>query len=201
MVFRNRRTLCLLGLFTSVNLILFFSIPSLNFNIDVKSTKEDTSIPIKNNPMISVGNNYDSIDEILDAKIINYSTYGYFPQKYRPSLQASYYALFILNAIGRISTINQTMLINFIMSHYDQSSKIFMDDYSRRYLDIDISKTFYPLTSVLEVNCYAILSLSILGRLDLINTQDSVNFLWSCYNPSTGGFIGQTYNFILPDHF
>ncbi len=201
MVSRNRRTLCLLGLFISVNLILFFSIPSLNFSIDEKLTKENTSIPIKNNPMIPVGNNYNSIDEILDAKIINYSTYGYFPQKYSPSLQASYYALYILNAIGKISTINQTKLVNFIMSHYDASSNRFMDDYSRRYLDINISKTFYPLTSVLEDYCYAILSLSILGRLDLINTQYAINFLWSCYNPSTSGFIGQPYNFILPDHF
>jgi len=197
----RKRILCLLGLFICVNLILLFSVPSLNFTADEKLTKENTSIPIKNNPRISTGNNYDSIDEILDAKIINYSTYGYFPQNYQPSLQATYYGLYILDEIGRLSTINQTEITNFLMSHYDQSSNIFMDDYSRRYLDIDISKTFYPLTSVLEINCYAILSLSILGRLDLINTQDAINFFWSCYNPSTSGFVGQPYNFILPDHF
>ncbi len=141
MVSRNQRILRLLGLFISVNLILFFSTPSLNFNDDENSTKENTSIPIKNNPVTSAGNNYDSIDEIVDAKISNYSTYGYFPQKYRPSLQASYYVLYILNAIGRISTINQTKLINVIMSHYEAGSNIFIDDYLRRYLDINISKT------------------------------------------------------------
>jgi len=106
MVSRNRRILCLLGLFISVNLILFFSIPSLNYTVDENSTKENTSIPIKNNPMISVGNNYDSIDEILDGKIINYSTYGYFPQVYQPSLQSTYYGLFILDKIERLTTIN-----------------------------------------------------------------------------------------------
>ena len=201
MVSRNQRTLCLLGLFITVNLILFFSIPSLNFTFDENSAKENTSNPIKNNPMVSTGNTYDSIDTILDAKISNYSTYGYFPQVYKPFLQGTYYGLYTLDKIGRLATINQTKITNFIMSHFDISSNKFMDDYSRRYLDINISKTFYPLTSVLEVNCYAILSLSILGRLDLINMQDAINYLWSCYNPSTSGFIGQSYNFILPAYF
>ena len=201
MVSRNRPILCLLGLFISVNLILFFSIPSLNFTSDEKLSNENTSFNLKYKPMISTGDNYDSIDEILDAKILNYSTYGYFSQVYQPSLQATYYGLYILDKIGRLSTINQIELTNFIMSNFDASSNKFMDDYSRRYLDINISKTFYPMASVLEVNCYAILSLSILGRLDLINIQDAINFLWSSYNPSTSGFIGQPYNFILPAHF
>ena len=201
MVSRNRHSLCLLGLFISVNLILFFSIPSFNFSFDKNSTKENTSNPININPMVSVENAYDSIDEILDAKISNFSTNGYFPQVYQPSLQGTYYGLYILDKIGRLSTIIQTEVEDFIMSHYDASSKSFRDDYSRRYLDINISKTFYPLTSVLEVNCYAILSLSILGRLDLINIQEFINFFWSYYNPSSSGFIGQPYNFILPAHF
>ncbi len=201
MVSRNRHSLCLLALFIGVNLIMFYSIPSFNFTLDEKLAKEYTSTPVKQNPMISGGYNYDSIDEILDAKILNYSTFGYFPQVYQPSLQATYYGLYILDKIGRISTINQTEITDFIMSHYNAETGIFMDDYSRRYLDINISKTFYPLTSVLEVHSYAILSLSILGRLDLINIQDMINFLWSCYNPSTSGFIGQPYNFILPAHF
>ncbi len=201
MVSRNRHSLCLLALFISVNLILFYSNPSFNFTLDEKLAKENTSTPVKQNPMVSSGNIFDSVDEILDSKIFNYSTHGYFPQVYQPSLQATYYGLYILDKIGRLSIINQTELTDFIMSHYDVSSNRFMDDYSRRYLDINISKTFYPLTSVLEVNCYAILSLSILGRLDLINTQVMINFLWSSYNPSTSGFIGQPYNFILPAHF
>ncbi|KKK53141.1 hypothetical protein LCGC14_3097760, partial [marine sediment metagenome] len=196
-----RHSLCLLALFIGVNLILFYSNPSFNFTLDEKLAKENTSTPVKQNPMVSSGNIFDSVDEILDSKIFNYSTHGYFPQVYQPSLQATYYGLYILDKIGRLSIINQTELTDFIMSHYDVSSNRFMDDYSRRYLDINISKTFYPLTSVLEVNCYAILSLSILGRLDLINTQVMINFLWSSYNPSTSGFIGQPYNFILPAHF
>ena len=101
MVSRNRHSLCLLGLFISVNLILFFSIPSFNFSFE-----ENTSNPININPMISVENAYDSIDEILDAKISNFSTNGYFPQVYQPSLQGTYYGLYILDKIGRLSTIN-----------------------------------------------------------------------------------------------
>ncbi|KKN02090.1 hypothetical protein LCGC14_1121200 [marine sediment metagenome] len=99
MVSRNQRTLCLLALFISINLILFFSIPSLNFTVDEKSTKENTYTPIKNYPMISSGYNYDSVDEILDSKILNYSTYGYFPQTYQPSLQSMYYGLKFLMII------------------------------------------------------------------------------------------------------
>ncbi len=94
MVSRNRPTLCLLALFISVNLILSFSFPSLNFTVDEKLAKENTSIPIKQNPMLSSGNAFDSINEILDSKILNYSTYGYFPQVYQPSLQATYYGLY-----------------------------------------------------------------------------------------------------------
>ena len=97
-----------------------------------------------------------------------------------------------LSEIGRISNINQIKIINYIMSRYNHSSYIFNDDYSRRYLDINISKTYYLYTSLLEVNCYAT-SLHILNRLDLIDVQESIDFICSCYQPITSGFIGQSY--------
>jgi len=82
------------------------------------------------------------------------------------------------------------------MSYYDESTKLFMDQYAYRYLGTDFSQCYYPYTSVLEINCYAILSLSILGELGLVNNQDSIDFIWSCYNPEDceNGFIGQPYD-------
>ena len=94
-----------------------------------------------------------------------------------------------------LDTINQTAIIDYIMAQYDENSGLFMDKYAYRYLDTDFSQTYYPYTSVLEVNCYAILSLAVLDRLDLINSQDFVNFVWSCYNPSGSGFIRPAFVF------
>ena len=145
--------------------------------------------------------NAEIIEEIFDAKLDNYSNLGYFPQVYEPSLQATYYALHALNTIDKLNEINQTKIVNYVMSHYNTSSHVFMDKYAYRYLDTDISKVYYPLSSVLEVNCYSILSLDLLNRLDLIEIQDSIAFIWSCYNPTTSGFIGQPYDLSLPDFF
>jgi len=134
-------------------------------------------------------NNLNYVSEILNSKLDAYNSSGYFPQLYQPSLQATYYALYILSEIGRRSNTNQTKISNYIMSCYNHSSYIFKDDYSRRYLDINISKTYYPYTSLLEVNCYAF-SLHILNRIDLIDVQESIDFICSCYQPITSGFIG-----------
>ncbi|KKL91860.1 hypothetical protein LCGC14_1890470, partial [marine sediment metagenome] len=76
-----------------------------------------------------------------------------------------------------------------------------MDKYAYRYLDTDFSQVYYPLTSVLEVNSYAVLALERLGALGLIDINKMINFLWSCYNPITSGFIGQPYSSDLDDFF
>ena len=147
--------------------------------------------------------NYDIIEEVFTDKLSEYASLGYFSQIYEPSLQATYYAIYILEALGMLDQINQTAIVNYIMAQYNANSHIFMDKYSYRYLDTDFSQCYYPYTSVLEINCYALLSLSILGRIDLINSQDSIDFIWSCYNPegSENGFIGQPYDSNLPQEF
>jgi hypothetical protein len=76
-----------------------------------------------------------------------------------------------------------------------------MDKLAYRYLDTDFTKAFYPLSSVLEVNCYAVLSLDILGRLNLIDVQKMIEFIWDCYNPTEHGFIGQAYSVSLDNNF
>jgi len=144
--------------------------------------------------------NYEIIDEMFGEKLAQYSSLEYFPQIYESSLQATYFALYILDSVGRIDQINHTAIVNYIMSHYNVNSYIFNDKYSNRYLETDFLLN-YALTSVLEVNCYAILSLEILGRLDLVNIQQSINFIWSCYNPISSGFIGQPFDLNLDNYF
>ena len=160
---------------------------------------DESQAPLVSSPT----NNYEIIKEIFTQNLAKYSSMGYFPQLYEPSLQATYYALYILEALGKLDQINQSSIKDYLMSHYDSNSHIFMDKYSYRYLDTDFSQGYYPFTSVLEVNCYALLSLGILGQLGLINTQHSIDFIWSCYNPegSENGFIGQSYNPNLIEEF
>jgi len=174
---------------------------NLNYH---ENTKENIINEFTENLEISsTQSNYEIIADTFGYKLAQYSSLGHFPQIYESSLQATYFALYILEALGGLDQINQTAITNFIMSHYDVDSHFFMDKYSWRYLDTDFSQCYYPYTSVLEINCYAILSLSILGQLDLINSQDSIDFIWSCYNPegSANGFIGQPYDSNLPQEF
>lgn len=152
-------------------------------------------------PELASSSNNEIINSIFDARVSDYSDLGYFPQIYEPSIQATYYALFIFDAIGKLNHINQSEIINYIMSQYDGSSNRFMDTLAYRYLDTDFSKTYFPLNSILEVNCYAILSLNILNRTDLFNTQGMIDFIWDCYNPETSGFIGQPYSAELEEGF
>jgi len=139
--------------------------------------------------------NYNNINLIFAEKINDYAVYGFFPQIYEPSLQATYYGLYILDTIGKLDQVNETQIIDYIMNNYNSSTHLFVDKYAYRYLDTDFTYTFrYPLTSLLEINCYAILSLELFNALDLIDIDASVDFIWSCYNPLTSGFIGHSYN-------
>ncbi len=145
--------------------------------------------------------NNEILNDIFNDKIMEYISNGYFPQIYETSLQATYYALFILHSIGKINEFNFTELSSYIMSHYDSNLNRFMDSLAYRYLNTDFSLTYYPLSTVLETTCYAILSLEILGALNLVDTQELIDFIWGCYNPVTSGFIGQTYDTGLEGRF
>ncbi|MDX1797891.1 MAG: hypothetical protein R3255_04520 [Candidatus Lokiarchaeia archaeon] len=149
----------------------------------------------------STGDNGELLDTIFNYNKLEYNNKGYFPQIYEPSLQATYYALFTLSSVNKLHTINQSDVIEYIMEHYEEGKTRFMDTLSYRYLDTDFSKTYFPLSTVLEVTCYAILSLEILNALDSIEVQTMIDFIWSCYNHNSGGFIGQPYNTVLEDEF
>ena len=68
-------------------------------------------------PYIASSVNYDNIEEMLDYKKDIYNELGYYPQNSTPSLQATYFALYILNAIGRLDRIDQDAVTNFIMEY------------------------------------------------------------------------------------
>ncbi len=166
-----------------------------NEQIDIKNE-------INNKPIISASKtNYDIIQEMFSDKLSDYSSLGYFPQVYEPSLQATFYALYIYEIIEQLDQVNVNDTIEFIMSCYDNNTNIFYDKYAYRYLDTDFSRTYYSLATLLEVNCYAVLSLDLLNKLDLIDIQKSIDFIWSCYNPVSSGFIGQPYNVDLDNYF
>ena len=138
---------------------------------------------------------YDNIDAIFTSKDEDFTTLGFYPQLYESSLQATYYGLSILDAIGKLEQVNETQIVNYIMSTYDSESHLFRDSYSYRYLDTDFTTPFmYPLTSLLQVHCYGVLSLELLNNLNLIDIEDSEDFIWSCYNPYSSGFIGQPHS-------
>ncbi|TFF87272.1 MAG: hypothetical protein EU548_10550, partial [Promethearchaeota archaeon] len=142
-------------------------------------------------PRTSSSKNFENLEDVFTDKLNSYSSLGYFPQIYESSLQATYYAIFILDAIGKLDQIDPVIITNFIMSHYNSTAQAFIDAYAERYLNIDWY--YYPFTTLLEVNCYAILTLDMLGQIGLIDKQESIDFIWSCYNPITGGFIGRPY--------
>ncbi|HEC37260.1 hypothetical protein LCGC14_0796440 [marine sediment metagenome] len=150
---------------------------------------------------MSSKSNYNNINSVFTEKRNSYNAYGIYPQLYEPSLQATFYGVETLYSLGKLDQTNMTAIIDFIMKHYNESSGLFMDKYAYRYLDTDFSQIYYPLTTVLEVNSYAVLALERLGALGLININEMVNFLWSCYNPISSGFIGQPYFSTLDDYF
>ena len=145
--------------------------------------------------------NYNNINSVFAEKLSSYNTYGVYPQRYEPSLQATFYGVATLDNLGKLDQAEKTDIIDYIMEHYNESSGLFMDKYAYRYLDTDFSQIFYPLTSVLEVNSYAVLALDRLDALNLVDVNKMVSFLWSCYNPITSGFIGQSYSSALRGYF
>ncbi|GAH43415.1 unnamed protein product [marine sediment metagenome] len=105
----------------------------------------------------AAGEAYASINDIFNEKYNEFTAQDYFSQTYESSLQATYYALYILNAMEKLDQVNQTAIFNYIMTCYDEGSGRFMDSYAERYLQTDFSELIYyfPFPSLLEVNCYA----------------------------------------------
>ncbi len=150
---------------------------------------------------LSDASNLEILQSVFDAKNADYATYGYYPQIYSDSLQATYYALYVLDAIGELGDIDQQAIIDYIMSFYNSSSHIFSDENAQRYFASKIPGRYYPLSTLLQVNCYAVLSLEILNSVNSINIAEMLTFIWDCYHPILHGFIGQPYDNSLEEGF
>ncbi len=131
------------------------------------------------------------IDSLLDQEVLGYQSNGYFSSYYQPTLQATYHAISILKSIGGLSQVNETQIAEYIIDYYTADNSSFIDSVVLRYLDFD--QYYYPLQSYLEITCYALLSLDILEQINRIDAKKIFDFIWSCYQPVTSGFIGQPY--------
>ncbi|TXT57099.1 MAG: hypothetical protein BAJALOKI2v1_540001, partial [Promethearchaeota archaeon] len=179
--------------------IISLSITPTESAIETDETNYDFNEKLKASG--SEHRNREIIEELLNAKLQNYSDLGYFPQYYEPSLQAIYYIVSVLSAINGLNDVNISRITDFVMDHYDSDTDMFIDEYALRYLDTDDNQLIYPYTSLLQVNCYAILTLNLLNKIDLIDTQAFIDFIWSCFNYEYGGFIGQPYSADLESYF
>jgi len=95
------------------------------------SIQETVSETIREAPKSSsTTDNNQIITDIFSSKLSDFESLGYFPQIYEPSLQATFYALSILDSIDRLDTINSTAVLNYILSKYDYAAGIFMDKYA-----------------------------------------------------------------------
>ena len=158
-----------------------------NDNFDLLTTSDSSNLEI--------------LEASFDAKNAEYATNGYYSQVYSDSLQATYYALYVLNAIGKLDDIDQQAVINYIMTFYNSDTDTFSDENSKRYFASKIPGRYFPLSTLLEVNCYAVQSLNILNSLDSIDISKMSDFIWDCYHPVLHGFIGQPYHDSLDEGF
>jgi prenyltransferase beta subunit len=167
------------------------------------------SLVLVSNPPYGKGNQdspyelFDSttLTQALNSKTNNFTEKNYFPEYYQSSIHSTYYALFILDAIGKLDSIDTQAYSTYFLSFYNGETQHFIDEYALRYLNMDPLFTYYPYTSLLEINCYSVLSLDLLNSLHLINSVEMIDFIWSCFNPESGGFLGQPYSPTLPPEF
>ncbi|MBD3213065.1 MAG: hypothetical protein GF311_10695 [Candidatus Lokiarchaeota archaeon] len=139
--------------------ILFTQNSKVSLSIEENKTDYLLDNEIRNlhrSSIEEVKSNWDLLQEELTSKFNHYNNKGYFPAIYRPSISATYYALYILYATGREDKLSLTQALEFIMSNYNDTANLFSDDYSRRYLDctnyLDLDKVSCR-TSLLITNC------------------------------------------------
>ncbi|MCJ7648852.1 MAG: hypothetical protein MUP85_09590, partial [Candidatus Lokiarchaeota archaeon] len=185
----------------SIGLLLICAICTLSFTIICNETRQKSVTQVEYplfedqeiSPLASDAT-VEFLEDILTDKTAEYNANGYFSSYYQPTLQSTYQALYALQSLGKLSQVDEVAVGQYIMNHYLPMNSCFIDDTGYRYLDVDLERMYYPLTSLLEVTCYGILSLNIINQLGSINSQELINFIWSCYNPITSGFIGRSYD-------
>lgn len=135
------------------------------------------------------GMNQSDIENLLDDKVSDYSQQGHYTEYFTPSIRDMYFALYIADAIGKIGQIDKPWILQYLMSHYDSQINEFQDDYSLRFYDLVDSDAEYQ-NSPLITYCYAILALNIIDEMNQVPQQDIIDYILSCHDSASGGFIG-----------
>jgi len=168
----------------------------INASIMIGYLKNDYSVNTDINPkhdlqirLSTSGYNQSDLDELLDGRLSDYNQSGCFQEYYTPSIRDTYFALYVLDAIDKLNRINESLILDYIMSKYDSINNEFQDNYSLRFYDLDNSDAYYQ-NSPLLTYCYAVLSLNILGELGVLAQEDITNYIWSCHDSNSGGFFG-----------
>ena len=172
----------------------------ISFSLLYNNSRSSASMNVSTHnesPSIASRTSSTFIDSLLDREIEKYESNGFFSSYYQPTIQATYQAIYILNSIGGLSQIDESEIAEYIMTHYTADNSSFIDMVALRYLDADFTQQYYPLQTYMETTCYAILTLNILDQIECVDTQKVTNFIWSCYQPVTSGFIGQPYKIDL----
>jgi len=166
--------------------IIFFYLLPLNPS---KITEGSSQYNIYSPDLSVSGFTQSDIDSLIDDKLSDYSQYGCFEEYYTPSIRDTYFALYVLDTIGKLNQINESRIKDYIMNNYNASDNEFQDEYSLRFYDLQNTEAYYQ-NSPLLTYCYAVLSLIIINELDSLNQVDIFNFIWSCFDSNTGGFFG-----------
>lgn len=102
------RELLILGL---VVFIIYALIPTEQLNvIESKGTDFQDSFGLHSS---TYGLNQSDIDDFLDDRLSDYNQYGRFQEYYSPSIRDTYFALYVLDAIGKLHLIDEEAILNY----------------------------------------------------------------------------------------
>ena len=121
-------------------IIFTFQIKNIKYRVDSvynhQYYDERVESRTKNQPTISTCRNIDYIEAIFDRKLSDFELYGYFPQIYEPSLQATYYGLYILDTLGNLGEVNKTAITKLILYKNLLLEKIYDFCQSNKFLNM-----------------------------------------------------------------
>jgi len=110
--------------------IILVSMITILHDTHNNNTLHESAYLTLDEPHTAAGEAYNYIEDIFNEKYNEFTAQDYFSQTYESSLQATYYALYILKAAEKLDQVNQTAIFDYIITHYDESSERFTDGYA-----------------------------------------------------------------------
>lgn len=143
------------------------------------SSQENSIIAANNQTANSLAD--DIINEIDSGDFFKYHSI--------PSLENTYFGLKILQDLNQLKSVNITLITNYIMSCFNETTGYFSDRYTGllNYLELYQQEGY----SKVAATDYAVLSLNILSELNILDVSQKeiiVNNIKSAINPNDGGF-------------